>query len=123
MTPVEHLKKIRRKIERTFWAKGALKRQSNGEHAYEYCILGLVEVTGDRPDKSYSHHRESVVVQRYPTVTRYLLEAVYDYVPYRSSNAHAANIAARNDGPNMTREGMIEWVERAIAIAEAEGKK
>lgn len=117
--PTKHLKRIRNKVEQTFWTRGFLKRYTpEDKHQYKYCILGLAELTGSKPNKSYKDYADFKVTERYPDVAMCLYETVPEDVKIYSFSK-TRTITGYND-KFLERQDVLNWLDRAIAFSEKE---
>lgn len=117
MTPKKHLERVLAKVEATFWTRGSLKKPGKN-HRFEYCVLGLVELTGGLPQKEY--YNEGRVQSRYPEVVSLLAQAASPTKTTNSFNGlpvyDARTVHKKND--HSTKEQVIKWLQRAIQLAE-----
>jgi hypothetical protein len=125
--PSLHLARVLRKIQVTHWGKGQLW-DGTDEHP-TYCILGLVELTGDMEPQ---FEEEDEVFCRYPTLTDYLdtavaVERIKGYNPgdFEGEDDGAwgeGEVIDFNDYSDTTREDIIRVVRRAISLAKKDGQ-
>lgn len=122
--PSLHLARVLRKIQITHWGKGQLW---DGEEEHPtYCILGLVELTGDLQPQ---FEEEDEVFSRYPTLTEYLdaavaVEPIEDWYYGKDNDGTwgEGEIIDYNDYSGTKREDIIRVVKRAISLAKKDGQ-
>lgn len=119
---VKHLNRVLKKVEETYWGRGRLRKLAlRGDHQYQYCILGLVELTGTEKPKTYVS--EISVVRSYPEVASYLQRAIpTSPIPMNADTDTSlikANIVNYNDDAKR-RTQVTAWLKRAIKLAEKE---
>jgi hypothetical protein len=113
MTPKEHLEAVLVKVEETYWGKFSLRsRTHGGTHDYEYCAMGLLELTGD----NHSYRSTWPIETKYPEEVRLL--ALTSGI---SGGTHCSRVVNKNDSAR-DRQSIINWLKRAIAKAEKEEK-